>query len=129
MSSLNTVNGAVALILNGGDVIFSGSVGNSTPPSSLNVQSSGTITVGANQTVAGAITYNGPVTVANGPTLANTGGVTSFLSTIDGASALTFNGGSISFSGAVGGAIPLNSINVQFLARLQWAPIRRWPAR
>ena len=97
-----------------GAIEFDGAVGSPTSLSSLSAQAGGGILIGANQTAAGTMTYTGPVVLLGDAVITNSGGGgTSFSSTINGASALTFSVGNISFSGAVGNTIPLRSINVQ----------------
>ncbi len=138
----STVNGAQALTLTGGagTATFSGALGGSTPLTSLaasasvinqnsTVQTTGPIsftgsnainTLGNIKTSGGAINLTGPVNISNNPTFdtTNAGGTSaganiSFSSTLNGANALTLQGGTggnLSFTGAVGGTTPLTSL-------------------
>ena len=147
----STLNGAHALTLTGGTgtVAFNGAVGGTTPLSSLSATAatinqnstanttgalsytgSTAINVNGNITTSGGIiTMTGPVAIANNPTFDTTnGGGTptganiSFSSTLNGATALTLNGGTggiVSFAGAVGGITPLTNLSFTNAAQIQ----------
>ncbi|MCW2241359.1 filamentous hemagglutinin N-terminal domain-containing protein [Azospirillum canadense] len=123
------VDGAQALTVNStGATQFNGVVGGTTALSSLTTNAGGTLglksvtTTGAqsygeattlNGTyTAGTFTASGPVTLAGGSTVTATG--IGFASTIDGAQALTLNGGTgvVTLGGAVGGATRLGAVSV-----------------
>ncbi len=123
------VNGAKALAVNStGATQFNGVVGGSTALSSLTTNAGGTLglksvtTTGAqsfgeaatlNGTyTAGSFTASGPVTLAGDSTITATG--IGFASTIDGAQALTLNGGTgaVTLGGAVGGTTRLGALSV-----------------
>ncbi|MBS0627633.1 MAG: hypothetical protein JSS09_05420, partial [Verrucomicrobia bacterium] len=133
----NTVNGVKALTVNSsGTKTFSGSVGGTTPLTSLTSLGAGTLSL-QSVTTSGAQTYNfdaitlngnyittnsafsanatsGSVTLGGTTSIATGSGSISFGSTVNGTQNLTFNasGGSVTLTGAVGGVSPLLSLAV-----------------
>ena len=124
-----TVNGAKALAVNStGATRFNGTVGGTTALTSLTTDAGGTLgllavtTTGAQSYgeavtlaglyTAGSFTAAGPVTLAGDSTVTATS--ITFVSTIDGARALTLNGGTgaITLGGAVGGTTRLGALSV-----------------
>ncbi|MES1189995.1 MAG: YDG domain-containing protein [Steroidobacter sp.] len=108
----STVNGAQDLNINNGSgtTTFSGAVGGGTPLSSLTTDATGTTVInGGAISTSGAQTYNDAVTV--GATTTLSGVDVHFVSTVNGANALTVNdSGTTTFSGIVGGSTPLSSL-------------------
>jgi len=111
----NTVDGGFTLTLNTpANTVFNAAVGGATPLLSLTTNAGGTTQIngGAVTTTAGQ-TYGDAVTLGAAATTitSNIGLIISFGSTVDGASNLSVNTGSVTrFVGAVGGGTPLTSV-------------------
>jgi len=75
----------------------------------LDLSAAGGITLSADLTAGGDATFNNAITLANDATL-TAGGALTFASTINGAHSLTLKGGSLAFSGVVGGTTALTSL-------------------
>jgi filamentous hemagglutinin family protein len=112
-----SLDGASATTVNtGGLTLFGGSVGNTTPLTSLTTDAPGTTSVfGGIVTTTGAQTFNDPVTLGaqNTAFTSNGGGAITFASTLDGASITTVSTtGAATFTGVVGGVTPLTRLSV-----------------
>ena len=98
-----------------GTVTFTGIVGGVNPLLSLTTDAGGTIAINTTgiSTTAGQ-TYNGPVLLGANANLSSVAGPILFVSTVDGAQALTVNSGSgtATFNSAVGGGPTLISLTV-----------------
>ena len=105
------VDGARALtVFTDGRVGFLGGVGQTTKVNSMQVQAKG-IDLSGNLRTAGLIHLNGPVTLGSAVTLDSELGDINFMSTVNGAHALTVNSrGTSGFYGAVGGTAALTSL-------------------
>ena len=106
----NTVDGAHALTVSG-NATFGGAVGSHTALTSFGVTGTTALNGGTVDTTAGQ-TYSGAVTLGGNNSLSDTGasGV-DFVSTLDGAHALTVSGNAM-FGGVVGGQTALTSLGV-----------------
>ncbi len=112
----NTLNGAQALTLTAGTgtVLFSGAVGGVTPLNNLTFASANLVQVGNNITLSGAnpLVFSTPVSLTGTSNITSNNANITFSSSLNGAQALTLAGGTgtILFSGAIGGGVPLNSL-------------------
>ncbi len=122
-STINSLTSGRALTINtgtGGAITFNGAIGNTLALSSLNPTSTSAININAGTIITtGAQTYTGPVILVVDSTLRSTSsGAISFSSTINryvfgtGNLVVATTDGNITFSGAVGGSVPLTSIRV-----------------
>ena len=113
-ASTSTLDGASALTLTtSGDTTLSGTVGATTPLTSLTSNGGGTTQINtATVRTTGAQTYADAVTVLSNATLTSTmNGAVTFQTSLDGPAALTVNtGGTTSFLGAVGATTALASL-------------------
>jgi len=114
----STVDGAQSLTISGG-ATFDGAVGGMTPLTSLSISGASTINT-ATIDAATSATFTGAVILDASLTLTATSAV--FGSTVDGAEALTINGGA-TFGGAVGGMTPLTSLSVSGASTINTATI------
>ncbi len=98
----STVDGAHALTVNtASDVYFNGNVGGTTALSSLTLGAGGTTNLLGNVTTSGAQTYGNAVDLIGFSPQTLTGSAVDFVSTLDGAQALTVNA-----SGRPSSAVP-----------------------
>ncbi len=120
ISFSSTINGSGArtLTLRGGTagvVSFGGAVGGVTPLVNLSFISASSIQIGSNIVVTGAnpLLFPSPVSLTGTSAITSNNANVTFSSTLNGAQALTINGGSgiTTFTGAVGGTTPLNSLS------------------
>jgi hypothetical protein len=109
---LSTVDGAFGLTATAtGLTTFDGAVGSGTKLASLTV-TNGVDLNGGSVATTGAQDYDGPVTLSANATLISASGSIAFVSTVDGAHALSVSAssGSIGFGGLIGGVSPLASL-------------------
>lgn len=110
----STLNGAHALnVQTAGLTTFGGTVGANTRLGSITTGLIGSTSIGASIFTSSLQSYRNPVTLASNSTLTSATGPGSitFLRTLDGAFALSTNGGA-EFDGAVGATTPLTSITI-----------------
>ncbi len=109
-STVNDLTAGSESLTVSGDASFGGAVGGTRALASLGVTGTTAINGGSIHTTAGQ-TYSGAVTLGAATTLTDSAGGVSFLSTVDGANALTVSGAA-SFGGVVGGNTNLASLTV-----------------
>ncbi len=113
ISFLSTLGGATTatFVAGTGNVSFTGAVSGLT---SLTFTSAALIQIGNNITVTSALTFPSPVSFTGTSTITSTNTNIGFNSTVNGGQAVIIAGGSgaVTFTGAVGGVIPLTSLNV-----------------
>ena len=101
------------LIISGSGSIISGTIGQTTPLSSITVTNPYTITISANITTIEDQNYGGAVTLGAAVNLtANSANWVQFYDTVNGGYDLTITNADVVFGGTVGGSAPLTSINV-----------------
>ncbi|GGY16270.1 hypothetical protein GCM10008098_04400 [Rhodanobacter panaciterrae] len=111
----STVDGAHALTVNtpSDGVAFVGNVGSTTALTSFTLGAGGITELFGNVTTSGAQTYGNAVTLFGASPQTLTGSAIDFVSTLNGAQALTVNAtGMATFGSAVGGTTALTSLNV-----------------
>ncbi|MGB5939775.1 MAG: filamentous hemagglutinin N-terminal domain-containing protein [Rhodanobacter sp.] len=111
----STLDGAHALTVNtGGATSFGGAVGGTTALTGLSTDVGGSTVLGGNVTTSGDQVYYDAVTLGTDVTLGSTGGVVYFVSTLDGAHALTVNApvAWAAFAGDIGSTTALTSLTV-----------------
>ncbi len=119
----NTLNGATSLTLRagaGGNVIFSGAVGEIAPLTNLTFTSANLIQIGNNIAVSGAnpLTFPFPAQITGPSTITTNNGNLLFNSTVDDDAPLSHTlhlaagSGSITLIGNVGGSVPLRALTI-----------------
>lgn len=121
----NTVNGATSLTMRagtGGNAVLSGAVGGTNALTNLSFTSANTIQVGSNITITGAnpLTFPSPVSLTGASIVTSNGANINFNSALDGGQNLTLvaGGGSITFTGTVGGGARLGTLAVTSAANV-----------
>ena len=118
----STVDGADTLTITG-NAAFNGAVGNGTSLTGLSVSGTTNIDTTAIKTTSGTQTYTGAVTLSASPTLTAGGSGVDFVSTVDGADALTITGNA-AFNGLVGNGTSLTGLSVSGTTNIDTTAIK-----